>query len=71
MRILYYSLGSGAGHIIRSLTVLKALEEIGELEEATMLVSSSFHKKLTSYIPTKVHIIEISNGSFDERKKKV
>ncbi|MCG3218694.1 MAG: hypothetical protein KAR35_06795, partial [Candidatus Heimdallarchaeota archaeon] len=68
---LYYALGSGAGHIIRSLSVLKAVEEIGELEDATMLVSSSFHKKLTSYIPNKVQILEISNGSFDERKKKV
>jgi predicted glycosyltransferase len=71
MRLLYYALGSGAGHIIRSLTVLKAVEEIGELEEATMLVSSPFYKKLTSYIPDKVQILEISKGSFDERKKNV
>ncbi|MHA1911542.1 MAG: glycosyltransferase [Candidatus Kariarchaeaceae archaeon] len=71
MRVLYYALGSGAGHIIRSLTVLKAIEAVGELEEATMLVSSSFHNKLTNYSSDKVKMIAISSGSFFDRKKKV
>ncbi|MHA2297058.1 MAG: hypothetical protein ACXAEU_17515 [Candidatus Hodarchaeales archaeon] len=68
MRLFIYALGSGAGHLVRALSILRAIDHLEALDSADLLVSSPFLQQIIDFLPSQVKIHRVPRLPIDQRR---
>ncbi|MFW9991798.1 MAG: hypothetical protein ACFFD4_07040 [Candidatus Odinarchaeota archaeon] len=68
MKLFLYALGSGAGHLIRGLAILRAIHQLGVLESADLVINSPYLNPVKKFFPSQVVIHQIQEIPIKQRR---